>query len=329
MKQILLIISCFFILINGYSQYAPPAGQNGTTAIYKDSAIFQLWASECVVHRGWLDIADTLQGKVTYGVDTNAVGIADSHVVSLGDGGWAVLKFKHPIINDTGFDFAVFENALNDSFLELAFVEVSSDSIHFVRLPAVSLTDTTNQISSFGSIDATKIHNFAGKYRAGFGTPFDLDNVIDSANLDVNNIRFIKIVDVVGTINDSLCTRDSQGNKVNDPYPTAFISGGFDLDAVGAIHCNLQFIADIKNNENIYIYPNPVKQSEFFSVNIKNGKPLTFTIEIFNNLGQLFYIKKNIFSRIFNISTSGFKHGMYFINIELNGKIFRKKLVVL
>jgi len=58
-----------------------------------------------------------------------------------------------------GFDFAVFENSFNDSFLELAFVEVSSDGINFVRFPATSNTQTDVQITGFGTIDPTYINN--------------------------------------------------------------------------------------------------------------------------------------------------------------------------
>ncbi|MFN6048554.1 MAG: T9SS C-terminal target domain-containing protein, partial [Bacteroidota bacterium] len=51
---------------------------------------------------------------------------ASNGVVSLGDGGIATLTFDPPITNGDGFDFAVFENTFLDTFLELAFVEVST-----------------------------------------------------------------------------------------------------------------------------------------------------------------------------------------------------------
>src|SRR5262249_31074103 len=132
---------------------------------------------------------------------------------------------------------AVFENGFADGFLELAFVEVSTNGADFARFPAVSLTPTATQIGSFGTLDATNLNNLAGKYRAGFGTPFDLSVVAGlSPAVDVAAIHFVRIIDVVGSINPALATHDSLGNAINDPYPTAFASGGFDLDAVGAIH---------------------------------------------------------------------------------------------
>ena len=46
----------------------------------------------------------------------------------------------------------------------------------------------------------------------------------------------MRIVDVVGTTNAVFATHDSLGNIVNDPYPTVFASGGFDLDGVAALN---------------------------------------------------------------------------------------------
>ena len=44
----------------------------------------------------------------------------------------------------------------------------------------------------------------------------------DSANLDLNAITYIRIVDVVGAMNTDFARRDSRGIKVNDPWPTPF-----------------------------------------------------------------------------------------------------------
>jgi len=329
MKLFLLIILFLAVFVKGQGQYAPPAGQPNSTAIYKDSSIFVAWANNCTVIRGWKDIADTTQGMVTYGIDSNALGIADNQVVSLGDGGIAIVKFNHPVINGSGFDFAVFENSFNDSFLELAFVEVSSDSIHFIRFPAISLTDTSTQVGGFGSIDATKIHNLAGKYRVGYGTPFDLEDLKDSANLDVNHVRFIKIMDVVGTISDSLCTRDSQGNKVNDPYPTAFESGGFDLDAVGVINTNFQNVELSNQESEIKVFPNPVSAHKNLYIQLQDENLRTVPIKIFNNLGQLIFdsnVLVNDHQAI--IKLQNWQTGCYLINIETNEGCYKRKFLV-
>jgi hypothetical protein len=221
--------------------YAPPAGQPGSTAIAATSPLFVEWANGFSnLVRGPQDIANPVGGLASFGSGAEALGVADgnaAHVVSLGDGGQITLSFARPIVDGPGADFAVFENGFADTFLELAFVEVSTNGTDFLRFPAVSLTQTTTQIGSFGSLDATNLDNLAGKYRAGFGTPFDLNQLAGaSASIDLNQVNYVRIVDVVGSINPAFGTLDSQGHLVNDPYPTAFSSGGFDLDGVAVMH---------------------------------------------------------------------------------------------
>jgi hypothetical protein len=220
--------------------YAPAAGQPGSTAIAGDSPQITGWATAFQdLIRGRQDIANPAGPLATFGSGAEALGPAEGNsfnVVSLGDGGRITLTFANGIRNGPGADFAVFENGFGDTFLELAFVEVSSDGSHFFRFPSVSLTQTTTPVGSFGPIDPTDLDNLGGKYRQGFGTPFDLaqlDGV--SPLLDVNDVQFVRVVDVVGSLDPLLGTRDSLGNLINDPYPTAFASGGFDLDAVGVI----------------------------------------------------------------------------------------------
>ena len=140
-------------------------------------------------------------GKMVYAVEAGSAGEATTNAISLGDGGYAILTFEKPIINGDGFDFAVYENSFNDYFLELAFVEVSSDGLNFVRFPATSLTPTDRQIAGDGTIDATNINNLAGKYRVGWGTPFDLEELRDSANIDINNISVTIFINIFGRIN--------------------------------------------------------------------------------------------------------------------------------
>ncbi len=145
-----------------YGQFAPVVGLPGTTAIKGDSSCFVEWATGCTVQRGPVNIADTALGYASAGVDSDALGPADDYTVSLGDGGIATLTFKYPIYNGDGFDFAVFENGFmtNDSnlaFLELGFVEVSSDGVHFFRFPSVSNIEDTVQTAPFASTDGGQL----------------------------------------------------------------------------------------------------------------------------------------------------------------------------
>lgn len=313
-------------------QFAPPAGQPGSTAISKDSAVFVAWATGCSVTRGLRDISTPDSGYAEVGDSTSATGTAGAQgVVSLGDGGSAILTFDNPIMNGAGWDFAVFENAITDDFLELAFVEVSSDGVNFFRFPATSLTQDTVQVGTFGSVDATKINNLAGKYRVNFGTPFDLEELAGEPGLDVNNITHVKIIDAVGSIQNAYATYDRYGNKVNDLWPTPFVSSGFDLDAVGVLHQVSTGIHNPAGNSiSLEIFPNPVQCGS--ALKFSAGAFPSATISILDLTGkEIFRIAgKEISSGENTIAfpTQHFSAGTYFVKIETGEKSSVKKLVI-
>ena len=196
------------------------------------------------LNRGPIDARSPSLGLASFGGGADALDspTANPGVVSLGDGGAITLTFAAPIVDGPGADLAVFENGFGVAgrlFAEFAFVEVSSDGATFARFPSVSLTPTDAQVGGFGTIDPTDVFNLAGKHPAGTGTPFDLASIAGTSGVDANAIRFVRIVDVVGSIDPAYGSRDSLGNFVNDPFPTPFASGGFDLDAVGVIHASV------------------------------------------------------------------------------------------
>lgn len=257
--HLLTIIFVLIFLFKAWGQYPPAAGQPESTAIHADSSIITHWANKCYIQRGYVDISNKSLGQVSYGTNSDAFGKTDNQVVSLGDSGIAVLSFPVFICDKPGFDFVVFENSFNGTFLELAFVEISSDSIHWFRFPSVSLTPTNQQVETFGSIQAEHIHNLAGKYKVLYGTPFDISEIADNANLNKQSIKYVKIIDVVGSINPIYASYDSQGNIINDPFPTPFNTGGFDLDAVGIINSCYENI-DETSKLHVKIYPNPANE---------------------------------------------------------------------
>ncbi|MFM7022146.1 MAG: T9SS type A sorting domain-containing protein [Flavobacteriales bacterium] len=258
--RVLAVISVLFCL-TAAAQFDPAAGQTGSLAVHKDSAAIHAWATGCAVVRGYQDISNKSLGYATVGDSSMATGSSDAGVVSLGDGGSAILTFKHPIRNGAGPDFAVFENSFSDTYLELAFVEVSSDGINYFRFPATSNTDTSTAVGSFGALDASKLNNLAGKYRAQYGTPFDLEELKNEAGLNVEGITHVKIIDVVGSVDNAYATRDKNNHKINDPWPTAFASSGFDLEAVGVIY---EYQWGIEENYfSFSAYPNPAGNELF------------------------------------------------------------------
>lgn len=208
--------------------YSPPAGQEGSQAIHMDDPAFLYWATG-FEHYDIGSNVDTVWQTPELAL-AQASGTSFD-IVSLGRGGQITMTFDPPIKNGESWDFAVFENSFNDHLLELAYVEVSSNGMDFVRFDSVSLTP--DPVSGYGSLDAALIDGLAGKYRQGYGTPFELSDLSDQAEVqsgtvDISRITHVRIIDIVG---DGSCF-DSQGNVIYDPYPTVG-SAGFDLDAIG------------------------------------------------------------------------------------------------
>ena len=247
-----------------HGPFCGAVGTEGCNAIKADSSAIVAWATGINVVRGPQSIANPEGPVASTGVDSNALGMATLNnslqVVSLGDGGSATLTFTHPIRNGEGPDFAVYENSFGDSFLELAFVEVSSDGERFVRFPATSLTQTETQTNSTGATDPTFINNLAGKFRIGYGTPFDLAELADSTGINIDSIVYVRVVDVVGSINPQYGTYDAFGHIINDPWPTDNMSGGFDLSGVAVLNERIDSVpeppapveATIAANEIVY-----------------------------------------------------------------------------
>lgn len=308
------------------AQFAPEAGQPGTTAIHADSSIFVAWATGCVTQRGPIKMG--MDSLASMGHDSLVPGVPGGiyDIICLGDGGISTVTFASPIYNGPGPDFAVFENGFHNTphvFLELAFVEVSSDGENFFRFPAVTNVPETPQVGPFATTDATLIHNFAGKYEAFYGTPFDLDEVEDNLLLDKNNITHVRVIDVVGSINPDYCTYDSQGHVVNDPWPTPFNSSGFDLDAVGVIHDLEHYEDAVAENSSlaVSVYPNPT-----------NGKLVVDTdqevdFELLNAMGQTILKTRLSESATFDLTEYG--QGVYFVVLTNQGKKEVKKVVKL
>jgi Secretion system C-terminal sorting domain len=333
-KTALSFIVAVVLGSNALGQFAPQAGLPGSTAISKDSAVFTAWATGCTIQRGAKDIANPALGAATDGDSTAAFGIADGITVSLGDSGVATITFAHCITNGPGADFAVFENgfldAINDSlaFLELAFVEVSSDGIHFFRFPASSLTPSQTQVGTYGYLNAVHINNLAGKYVALYGTPFDLQELSGLPGLDVTKITHVRIIDVIGDIGVH-SSRDSAGNIINDPYPTPFPSCGFDLDAVGVIHQAGAGINEFSgpSANAVTCYPNPA--GDILNIAVDNLALLPLAVSLTTVTGSIID-NRNLSEAKTAINIATLPRGVFLLRFEgKNGVIWTEKLVKL
>lgn len=236
MKKILLrllltLTLCLFAWPVNAGSYPPAAGQSGSTAIHMDSVDFVAWA------KGWINYNVGTDDNPKYRDPDQAIGKAEGSsfdIVSLGRGGDITLTFDPPIKNGSKWDFAVFENGFDYNFLELGYVEVSSNGTIFIRFENDSRT--LNPVSAYGTLDPTDLTGFASKYKQGYGTPFDLQDLANHSKvldgtINLDAITHVRIIDIVG---DGSYT-DTSGDVIYDPYPTQG-GAGFDLDAIGVIH---------------------------------------------------------------------------------------------
>ena len=332
MKKIVFVWLMALAPMSLWAQFAPAADLPGTTAMHADSSAFVAWATGCTTERGLMRIDKPHLGYAYYGNDSLVLGAPGTggaseivyDVVSLGDGGVATVTFASPIFNGEGPDFAVFENGFgieSDTthtlhFLELAFVEVSSDGEHFFRFPAVTYVPFDNQLGGYGGMVPSQIHNFAGKYDQFYGTPFDLDEVEDNALLDKNRVTHVRIIDVVGCIKPEYATYDSEGHIVNDPWFTSNEKGGFDLEAVGVIH-DLAHNEVVENEmEIVSVYPNPVKGQLF--VKVENLQ----SVEVYNIVGQQVLVTENDI-----VDMTALTEGIFFVRVKAEGKTVTQRIV--
>jgi hypothetical protein len=213
--------------------YAPAPPDPTTTALSYDDPRIVAWAQDCASYLPGAGATDA-----RFMMPSQALGPAGAStldVVTLGNGGSITLTFGAPIADGDGWDFAVYENSFaTDIFLELAFVEVSSDGVHFARFD--SAFRNTLQPCANCSGTAAQIGGLAGAYMVGYGTPFDLaalrnSPLVHAGTVDLGSITSVRIVDVIG----DGTTSDSFGRAIIDPLsngPTA----GFDLDGIAVLN---------------------------------------------------------------------------------------------
>ncbi|MBI2258286.1 MAG: T9SS type A sorting domain-containing protein [Flavobacteriia bacterium] len=322
MFKIYLLSCLIFLSISIFGQFEPAPNEQGTIAIHKDSTLFLSWANQISLFRGKENILDNLSPITSFGEEENALNKAEGNsmdVVSLGDSGVAILSFPNGISDGQGYDFAVFENAFDDHLLELAFVEVSSNGVYFARFPNRSFIPLDNQLTGFEYSNCSYVNNLAGKYRQGYGTPFDLNEIQDTL-IDKNHITHVKIIDVIGDISGSHTSYDSEGEIINDPFPTPYPSSGFDLDAIGVINeAKVELFENNSYSKSMVLFPNPA-ENELFLQNLSSNE-----IKIFNLQGKLIYSNINNLNSNTSIDINWLKKGLYFLKNGQHGILFEKK----
>ena len=239
---------------DGYPlKFGPDAKTAGNVAFHRESSAIKAWATGYKDYKVGTNVLESWQ------TPEKALGTVkgdEYDVVVLGDGGSITLTFDNPITNGDGCDFAVFENAFSDKsgFLELAYVEVSTDGEHFVRFPNLYLG--TSYIGPFDSHNPDLIYNLASKYGKNYGHGFDLAELEYAYNymmsegnefsseytaeflrnynyVDINEINYVQIIDIIGDGKHGYT--DSMGFDIFDPSD-CIESAGFDLQGIGVIN---------------------------------------------------------------------------------------------
>jgi hypothetical protein len=216
--------------------YAPAPPDATTTAIAFNDVRIVAWAKAVAGYLPGTGVSDPkwMMPAQAFG----PAGTDPTAVVVLGNAGTITLTFDSPITDGDGWDFAVFENSFaSDIFLELGFVEVSSDGSHFARFDSAFRGPTAPCGSCSGT--AAQIGGLAGSYMVGYGTPFDLAalrNValVRDGSVDLTAIKYVRIVDIVG----DGATLDSFGRAIVDPLSTG-PTAGFDLDGIAVLNQQL------------------------------------------------------------------------------------------
>jgi hypothetical protein len=263
----LCLLLCFVLFLTGSATagpYPPAAGEQGSTAVSKDDPAFVAWATGWENYWIGADVSIFLNADEAIG---KAEGMANSGIVCLGKGGSITLTFDIPIRDGVEWDFAVFENSFNDTFLELAYVEVSSDGQNFVRFD----NDSRTEFLTTEYVDPTDIDGLAGKYRAGYGTPFDLETLkskpeVLSGIVNLSRITHVRIVDIIG---DGTFV-DTSGDRIYDVVGLQVQTAGFDLDAIGVRYqaSGVETAVDIKVN------------GSNDTVTVPQGTPVTISLAV-------------------------------------------------
>jgi len=127
---------------------------------------------------------------------------------------------------NSGTNLVPVARGFNFVWTKPAFVDASSDATNWARFPVTYLnTDVLFQSSvpdgpdHWLSQDATMMDGLAGKVISQYGTPFSLsiltnDPKVISGLVNLNNIRYIRLTDVIG---DGSAT-DQYGNPIYSPY---------------------------------------------------------------------------------------------------------------
>ncbi len=189
-----------------------------------------------------------VQQNILGGPLGGGLGSGSLDVLTLGEGGSVVLGFDVALRDGPGADLAVFENGFTfgagQVFAELGFVEVSSNGVDFARFPSAFAPPAAGgtPMGTFAGLGGGMpvVANVSVDPESPFdcahagGEALDLadlagDPLVTGGQVDLQDVRFVRLVDVTPG------STDSQGTPI-----ASGASGGVDFDAVAALHHDAQ-----------------------------------------------------------------------------------------
>jgi outer membrane receptor protein involved in Fe transport len=118
---------------------------------------------------------------------------------------------------------------------------------------------------------------------------------------------------------------DSNGRRINDPWPTAFASSGFDLDAIAVLQNKQTGIKNLRAEIiNPICYPNPLHQNENLQIQLASANEST--IKIYNRIGQLLMESNYRSSQI--VLPLHFNESILLLECLQNNQVFKTKIIL-
>ncbi len=212
------------------------------------SVLAQASGGQSVFASGVVAFDDMGQAGGGIFVPNNVLGAPDGVVHSLGIGGSITLSFDVVLTDGPGADLIVSENPFAslsapwETFAEVVYVEVSTDGVHFARIPS-RYTGPQSDPGPFSFVQSGWYQGLGGVF-AVQTNPIDAQNLvaaggdaIDFATLsqdplvlsglvDPSFITQVRLVDVRSGLDV-----DSQGTPIRDPG-----NGSADIDGVTVVH---------------------------------------------------------------------------------------------
>lgn len=203
---------------------------------------------------------------------------------------------------------------------------------NFVETPKISYQTMEDRLQEFNTKAIAVCDSFGLKYNtSSYYIASDSGLLVNDFDLD-NNVLIPVIIDntnhgILDLNNDGSFTYTPSASFVGNDFFTYSLFDGYSLSEPATVKINIKGLFMVLENENIkenfWVYPNP--SIDWFKI---EANEKIKTIRIFNSKGNMVFEKHNVYSKFYELNPHDFQEGMYLVSVEINEKIFVKKLFV-